>query len=102
VRAHRDWLRQQGLRPIQIWVPEVRSPAFKAEAHRSASRSPNRPHSDEDQAITDAVSIRAAAHRKSFLTPFLTDTFSLTPFSHLFFPATGAYPGEVPMVCYVQ
>lgn len=27
VRAHRERLRQQGLRPIQIWVPDVRSKA---------------------------------------------------------------------------
>ncbi|MGH3923785.1 MAG: antitoxin MazE-like protein, partial [Pseudonocardiaceae bacterium] len=34
VRAHRARLRAQGLRPIQIWVPDVRSPTFVAEAHR--------------------------------------------------------------------
>ena len=28
VRAHRQRLRQQGLRPIQIWVPDMRSPSF--------------------------------------------------------------------------
>ena len=36
VRAHRARLRAQGLRPIQIWVPDVRSPAFKAEARRQS------------------------------------------------------------------
>jgi hypothetical protein len=36
VAAHRARLRAQGLRPIQIWVPDVRSPAFKAEAERQA------------------------------------------------------------------
>jgi hypothetical protein len=25
VRAHRERLRRQGLRPIQIWVPDVRA-----------------------------------------------------------------------------
>jgi hypothetical protein len=29
VRAHRARLRQQGLRPIQVWVPDVTSPEFK-------------------------------------------------------------------------
>jgi hypothetical protein len=38
VRAHRARLRAQGLRPIQIWVPDVRSPAFKAEARRQSRR----------------------------------------------------------------
>ncbi|PYO45229.1 MAG: hypothetical protein DMD33_00165, partial [Gemmatimonadetes bacterium] len=28
VRAHRERLRAQGLRPIQIWVPDTRSPKF--------------------------------------------------------------------------
>ena len=36
VSAHRARLRRQGLRPIQIWVPDVRSPKFKAEARRQA------------------------------------------------------------------
>ena len=32
VREHRERLRRQGLRPIQIWVPDVRAPAFRSEA----------------------------------------------------------------------
>ena len=36
LRAHRDRLRRQGLRPIQIWVPDVGSPSFKAKAHRQS------------------------------------------------------------------
>ena len=36
VRDHRARLRAQGLRPIQIWVPDVRSPAFLAEARRQS------------------------------------------------------------------
>lgn len=36
VREHRAQLRAQGLRPIQIWVPDVRSPAFKDEARRQS------------------------------------------------------------------
>jgi hypothetical protein len=60
VRAHRERLRQQGLRPIQIWVPDVRSPAFKAEARRQSLAVAQSPHSDEDQAFIDAVSDRAA------------------------------------------
>jgi len=34
VRAHRERLRCQGLRPIQIWVPDVTTPEFAAEARR--------------------------------------------------------------------
>lgn len=36
VQAHRAHLRAQGLRPIQIWVPDTRSAAFKAEARRQS------------------------------------------------------------------
>ncbi len=36
VSAHRARPRAQGLRPIQTWVPDVRSPDFAAEAHRQA------------------------------------------------------------------
>jgi len=36
VREHRERLRAQGLRPIQIWVPDVRSPSFRKQAHRQS------------------------------------------------------------------
>jgi hypothetical protein len=56
VRAHRDRLRRQGLRPIQIWVPDVRSPSFKAEAHRQSLAVARSGHAKEDQDFIDAVS----------------------------------------------
>jgi hypothetical protein len=56
VRAHRARLRRQGLRPIQIWVPDVRSPAFAAEAHRQSLAVARGPHATEDQAFINAVS----------------------------------------------
>jgi hypothetical protein len=34
MRAYRDRLRSQGLRPVQHWVPDTRAPAFIAEARR--------------------------------------------------------------------
>ena len=36
VNAHRARLRAQGLRPIQIWAPDVRTATFKAEARRQS------------------------------------------------------------------
>lgn len=36
VRKHREELRKKGLRPIQIWVPDVNAPGFAAEAHRQS------------------------------------------------------------------
>ena len=56
VRTHRQRLRQQGLRPIQIWVPDVRSPAFKAEAHRQSLAVAHSPHAKQDQEFINAVS----------------------------------------------
>jgi len=56
VRAHRKRLRQQGLRPIQIWVPDMRSPAFVSQAHRQSLAVAKSPHGKEDQAFIDAVS----------------------------------------------
>lgn len=56
VKAHRDRLRQQGLRPIQIWVPDVRSPEFAAEARRQCLAVASSPHAKEDQDFVDAIS----------------------------------------------
>ena len=56
VRAHRERLRRQGLRPIQIWVPDVRAPAFRSEAHRQSLAVAASARAREDQAFIDAVS----------------------------------------------
>lgn len=55
VRVHREKLRRQGLRPIQIWVPDVRSPEFAAEAHRQSLIVANSPQEKEDQEFIDAI-----------------------------------------------
>ena len=57
VREHRERLREQGLRPIQIWVPDVRSPAFRSEAHRQSAAIAASIHATEDQAFIDAISV---------------------------------------------
>jgi hypothetical protein len=56
VRAHRKRLREQGLRPIQIWVPDLRSPTFVAEARRQSLAVANSPHERLDQDFIDAIS----------------------------------------------
>ena len=56
VRKHRKRLRQQGLRPIQIWVPDMRSPAFATEAHRQSRAVARSSYANEDQGFIDAVS----------------------------------------------
>lgn len=36
VQKHRNSLRQSGLRPIQIWVPDTRAKGFKEECHKQS------------------------------------------------------------------
>ncbi len=55
VREHRERLREQGLRPIQIWVPDVRSPTFRSEAHRQSAAIAASGRAAADQAFIDAV-----------------------------------------------
>ena len=56
VGKHRARLRALGLRPIQIWAPDVRAPSFRAEAHRQSLAVAASAHARDDQAFIDAVS----------------------------------------------
>ena len=56
VRAHRDRLRKQGLRPVQVWVADVRSKAFERAAHRQSLAVARSPRASGDQAFVDAIS----------------------------------------------
>jgi len=56
VRAHRKRLRAQGLRPVQIWVPDMRSPEFVKEARRQSLAVARSAQEKEDQAFIDSVS----------------------------------------------
>jgi hypothetical protein len=56
VQAHRDRLRAQGLRPVQIWVYDRRASGFAARAHRESLAAANSPTAAEDQAFVDAIS----------------------------------------------
>ena len=58
VRAHRKRLRARGLRPIQIWVPDTRTAAFKVEAHRQSQVVAQSPLARRDQDFIDAISLR--------------------------------------------
>ncbi len=42
--------------PIQIWIPDVRTAEFRAEAHRQSLAAANSPTEEEDQAFIDAIS----------------------------------------------
>ena len=55
VRPHRERLRKQGLRPIQIWVPDVRASSFKRAAHRQSLAVATSAGAADDQAFIDSV-----------------------------------------------
>jgi len=56
VRAYRERMRARGLRPIQIWVPDTRTAAFRTEAHRQSLAVAQSALAREDQAFIDAIS----------------------------------------------
>lgn len=37
VRKHRDSLRARELRPVQIWIPDIRAPGFAEERRRQTA-----------------------------------------------------------------
>lgn len=45
------------MRPIQLWVADVRAPGFTAEAHRQAAAVAASDHAADDQAFIDALSL---------------------------------------------
>lgn len=56
VQEHRQRLRAQGLRPIQIWVPDVGAASFRAQAHRQSRAVAASVMAREDQTFIDAAS----------------------------------------------
>ncbi|QQS11004.1 MAG: antitoxin MazE family protein [Rhodospirillales bacterium] len=62
-RTSRARLRSQGLRPVEIWVPDVRAPGFRAEAHRQSLAVAASAHGAEDQAFIDTVSTPSSGDR---------------------------------------
>jgi hypothetical protein len=56
-RSYRARMRALGLKPIQIWVPDVNAPGFEEEARRQARLIAISPHEAENQAFIDAISI---------------------------------------------
>jgi len=56
VAAHRERMRAQGMRLLQIWVPDTRSPEFAKEARRQSRAVARSKHAKEDQAFVDSIS----------------------------------------------
>jgi len=55
VRAHRARLRTQGLRAVTLWVPDMRSAGFVAEARRQSLLANASRYAADDQAWADAM-----------------------------------------------
>jgi len=56
VRSYRQRMRARGLRPVQVWVPDTRTEAFRDEAHRQSLAVARSARNREDQTFIDAVS----------------------------------------------
>ena len=56
VGEYRRRMRERGLRPLQVWVPDVRTETFAAEAHRQASLVAQADQSTDDQDFIEAIS----------------------------------------------
>jgi hypothetical protein len=56
VAEHRARMRAQGMKLLQIWVPDTSAPGFDEECHRQSLALANSPHAEEDQAFVDAIS----------------------------------------------
>jgi antidote-toxin recognition MazE-like antitoxin len=57
VAAHRARLRAQGLRPIQLWVPDTRSPEFAKEARRQSRAVARSAQEADDIAFVESLSV---------------------------------------------
>jgi hypothetical protein len=56
VQKHRKALRAAGLRPIQIWVPDVRSRSFSAQARRQSLAIARSAQEKDDLVFIESIS----------------------------------------------
>lgn len=56
VRNYRARMRAKGMKLVQVWVPDVNSPEFKAQARRESRAMALSPTEAEDQAFVDSIS----------------------------------------------
>jgi hypothetical protein len=55
VRLHRERLRAQGLRPVQIWVPDVRARSFITAARTQSTAVASSKQAQIDQRFIDSA-----------------------------------------------
>ncbi|BAU30881.1 DUF3018 family protein [Microcella alkaliphila] len=56
VSAYRARMRAAGLRPVQVWVPDVRSDSFAAQARTQAARIADAAAHSDDMQFVEAIS----------------------------------------------
>jgi len=56
VSEYRRRMKERGYRPVQVWVPDVRTEAFAAEARRQAALVAKGDALTDDQDFVEAVS----------------------------------------------
>ncbi len=56
VSEYRRRMRERGYRPVQVWVPDVHSERFAAEAHRQSALVAQADRETDDQEFVEAVS----------------------------------------------
>ncbi|HKU00079.1 MAG TPA: antitoxin MazE family protein [Paraburkholderia sp.] len=54
-RKHRDGLRESGLRPVQIWVPDTRRAGFAEECRRQSMLAAKYESPEIDQFLEEAA-----------------------------------------------
>jgi hypothetical protein len=59
VRRRRTKLREMGLRPVQIWVPDTRAPGFAAECRRQCEAIAAAPMNEAEIVFWDAATADA-------------------------------------------
>ena len=57
VQQHRTRMRDRGLRPVQLWVPDTRGDDFAREAARQSALVAAADRTGDDQDFVDAISI---------------------------------------------
>ncbi|MHA6524730.1 antitoxin MazE family protein [Tessaracoccus sp. G1721] len=57
VRQHRHRMRARGYRPVQVWVPDVRTEQFAREARRQAALVAQFDRQGDDQEFVEAISV---------------------------------------------
>lgn len=55
-RAYRERMRAKGLRPVQLWVTDTRTPEFARKMRKEMLAIANSPGEADDQAFIDAIS----------------------------------------------